>query len=231
MAWFSLICFFGASIAPAQESPLLCVVPAAYDGAIRNPTMGFTSDMVTDDYVSPQFKERVVRLIKTLGIAWDDDPRIAFVEMGIIGKWGEHHSPSMSAEIEKILGDAFAAAFQKKKVSVRHHWRTFTDYPSGEYWDSWAHYDQMGNQEKQIAALNQSEQRYLQNYVGGEVAYDWGRWKIQPGATPTQSVAVEKHRDFIINSIRWLHGTQLRWISEYDLNNPEAAAGAEEIRH
>ncbi|NBB78224.1 MAG: DUF4832 domain-containing protein [Verrucomicrobia bacterium] len=188
------------------------------------------SDMTTGDYSGPQFKERVVRLIERLGIAWDQDPRIAFIEMGIIGKWGEHHSPSVTPEMQQILGDAFAKAFRNKKVSVRHNWKSFTEYPFGVYWDSWGHYDQMGNQGKGIAEHNRSENRYLDSYVGGEVAYDWGQWKIQPGETATHSVSLPRHRNFIINSIRWLHGTQLRWIANYDYNDPKAAAGAEEIQ-
>jgi hypothetical protein len=43
-------------------------------------------------------------------------------------------------------------------------------------------------------------------------------------------VADENHRDFVINSIRWLHCTQLRWIENYDQKNEAAVKGAEEIQ-
>lgn len=188
------------------------------------------SDMQTDDYTSEQFQERVLRLIERLGIAWDNDPRIAFIELGIFGKWGEHHSPSPTPEMQQLVGDAFAKAFKNKKVSVRHFWNQFTQQPFGEYWDSWAHYDQMWPHGKSIHNVNSTKERYLHNYIGGEVAYDWGNGDIQPGSSPTSSVAIEKHRDFVINSIRWLHCTQLRWIANYDRNNPAAVAGAEEIQ-
>lgn len=72
--------------------------------------------------------------------------------------------------------------------------------------------------------------RYLENYVGGEAAYDWGDADIQPGPSPTVSVAEEAHRNFVINSIRWLHCTQLRWIENYDRDNEAAVEGAEEIQ-
>lgn len=188
------------------------------------------ADMKKDDYTSTQFEARVLRLIKRLGTCWDNDPRVAFVEMGIIGKWGEHHSPSPSAATQKLLGDAFAAAFKNKKVSVRHFWDQFTGQPFGEYWDSWAHYDQMWGHGNSIKKLNDKTGRYKENYIGGEAAYNWGSWEIQPGATPTHSVAIQKHRDFVINSIRWLHCTQLRWISDYDKLNANAIAGAEEMQ-
>lgn len=188
------------------------------------------ADMQTDDYTSEQFQARALRLIKRLGACWDNDPRVAFVELGFIGKWGEHHSPSPTASQQKLLGDAFAEAFKNKKVSVRHFWEHFTTNPFGEYWDSWAHYDQMWGHGNSIKQVNEKTGRYKENYIGGEVAYNWGAWEIQPGATPTSSVAIQKHRDFVINSIRWLHCTQLRWISGYDQYNPQAVAGAEEIQ-
>ncbi len=186
-------------------------------------------DMQEDDYTSKQFQERVVRLIKRLGECWDNDPRVAFIEMGIFGQWGEHHSPSPTEEMQKLVGDAFAEAFKNKKVSVRHNWEEFTAQPFGVYWDSWAHYDQMWPHGNSIRQMN-NEGRYLENYVGGEVAYDWGNGDIQPGLSPTASVAEEVHRNFVINSIRWLHCTQLRWIDDYDRNNEEAVKGAAEIQ-
>ena len=65
------------------------------------------ADMTPDDYSSEQFVQRVTRLIKRLGICWDTDPRVAHIEMGLIGKWGEHHSPAPTPEIERLLGKAF----------------------------------------------------------------------------------------------------------------------------
>jgi hypothetical protein len=81
-----------------------------------------------------------------------------------------------------------------------------------------------------IAQLNAEEDRYLLNYVGGEVAYGWGNHDIQPGPSPTDSVAISVHRNFVINSIRWLHCTQLRWIEDYDITNEDTQAGADLIQ-
>lgn len=187
------------------------------------------ADMVEDDYSSSQFRERVLRLVSRLGKAWDNDPRVAFVEMGIFGKWGEQHSPFPSPEMERLVGDAFAGAFKNKKVSVRRNWERFTHHPFGEYWDSWAHYDQMYVHGNNIKQLN-DEGRYLETYIGGEVAYDWGNSDIMPGPSPTLSLALKQNRDFIINTIRWLHCTQLRWIDDYDQDNADAVEGAEELQ-
>lgn len=51
---------------------------------------------ITGGYFDPSFPERVKKLVEKLGKAWDNDPRVAYVEMGIIGEWGEHHDPDLS---------------------------------------------------------------------------------------------------------------------------------------
>lgn len=185
------------------------------------------ADMMTDDYTSPQFQARVTRLIERLGVAWNNDPRVAFVEVGIFGKWGEHHSPDPTLQLQTLVGNALQAAFPDKLVSVRHMWEEFQGFGFGEYWDSFAHHQQTWGHGSEIAAVNHVDQRYLSTYIGGEVAYNWGSSDIQPGDSPTDSVSDPFHRDFIENSIRWLHCTQLRWIANYDQSDPVARAGAE----
>lgn len=187
-------------------------------------------DMQEDDYTSEQFQSRVLRLVERLGVAWNNDPRVAFIELGIFGKWGEHHSPHPTGEMQALVGAAFKKAFPDKKVSVRHVWDEFTGNGFGVYWDSWGHYQQMWAHGHEIAKDIEQNDLHLTNYIGGEAAYNWGEWKIQPGETPTASVSDPVHREFLIHSFRWLHGTQLRWISAYDQNDPIARAGAEQIQ-
>ncbi len=43
------------------------------------------ADLHTFDYDSPAFQERLGRLVAKLGEAWDNDPRIFAVQMGLIG--------------------------------------------------------------------------------------------------------------------------------------------------
>jgi len=185
------------------------------------------ADMQSDDYTSEQFVQRVTRLVKRLGVCWDTDPRIAHIEMGIIGKWGEHHSPSPTPEIQKVLGKAFTAAFPNKQVLVRHPWKEFLRYRFGGYWDSWAHADQMDSHGKGLLEMGD---RWRNSLIGGEVAYNWGRSKEQPGESPNDTVSDPVHRSFLIDSIRSLHCTQLRWVADYDQTDPVARAGAEEVQ-
>jgi len=193
-------------------------------------------DMTTGDFTSEQFKARVVRLIERLGVLWDNDPRVAFVEVGIVGRWGEHHSPSPAVDVQAVISDAFARSFPNKLASVRHPWHQFEPGAFGVYWDSFAHEQQMWNHGNNLKHLMREDPDYWRrNYIGGEVAYDWGvrhNSGLSPhhGRTPNQSVGIPEHRDYVINTIRWLHATQLRWIANYDQSSAVNRAGAEEIQ-
>ena len=92
------------------------VIPRVYLHWSGEDRKYWPADMTPDDYDSPQFRQRVLRLIARLGEVWDDDPRVAFVELGIFGKWGEHHSPSPSPKMQQLAGAAFASAFRNKRV-------------------------------------------------------------------------------------------------------------------
>ncbi|NMB73558.1 MAG: DUF4832 domain-containing protein [Myxococcales bacterium] len=212
------------------------VIPRVYlhwDGS----STYWPADLTTGDYSSERFKQRLVRLIRRLGEVWNHDPRVAFVEMGIFGKWGEQESPSAQevdaqygTDMEQTAGDEFTNAFPDKIVSVRHIWDQFPDHSFGEYWDSWAHNDQIKSHGVGIRSVIESEKIHQTHYIGGEVAYDWGHSSIQPGDDPDDTVQDPEHREFMINTIRWLHCTQLRWIDDYDQQNPSSQAGAEEIQ-
>jgi hypothetical protein len=206
------------------------VIPRVYLHYSTDQEKCWPADLAKDDYSSDRFQKRVVRLIERLGLAWDNDPRVAYVEMGIFGRWGEQHSPAPTPEMQRLVAAAFARAFPHKLVSVRQAWVEFTSQPFGEYWDSFAHYDQMWSDGHAIAELNAREHRYKENYIGGEVAYDWGNCEIQPGKSPTATLAQPEHLNFVLNTIRWLHCTQLRWIADYDPASPAAEAGAELVQ-
>lgn len=106
------------------------------------------SDLTPGDYTSPAFRSRMVRLIARLGEAWDKDPRIAFIEMGIIGYWGEQHDPSFGAiegndlpkYMEPEFADAFVAAFPNKLLMHRDP-GDFEGYGFGIHWDTFGSFD------------------------------------------------------------------------------------------
>jgi len=197
--------------------------------ALRNKPLYMRGDfwpagLEANDYSSEKFNARLKRFIGHLGEAWDNDCRIGMIEMGIIGKWGEQTTPPITPEMEKTLGDAFSAAFKRKKIMTRVRPMTnFDNYSFGFHWDSFAHQDQLAVDGKILEKSN----KWKLGSIGGETAYDWGSYKIQPGDSPTDSLADPVHRDFIVGLARRLHVMQLGWIAEYDQSNPRAAEGAE----
>jgi hypothetical protein len=210
----------------------ITVIPRVYlDWDSKPGNQYWPADMTTGDYSSEQFKQRLVRLISRLGECWDNDPRVAWVQLGIIGKWGEHHSPSPTAEIQTLMGDAITAAFKNKKVLVRHP-DEFNAYDVGVYWDSWAHIQQVNgtSQGLGIERSNKLTGRWKTQPIEGEVAYDWGDFRIQPGDDPDDTLADPIHRDFLIDTIRNLHCTGLGWVADYDQTNPDVQAGADAVQ-
>jgi hypothetical protein len=208
------------------------VIPRVYLDWDKSPGNEYwPADLSTGDYSSEKFKQRLQRLIERLGACWDNDPRVAWVQMGLIGYWGEHHSPGPSDEMQILLGDAFTKAFKNKKFLVRHA-TEFSDYKTGIYWDSWAHIGQMKAPDHGagIEQLNRLTGRWKTSPIEGETAYNWGNYMTQPGDSPNDTLADPQHLDFLLDTIRNLHCSGLGWVSNYDPENPRARAGAEKVQ-
>lgn len=208
------------------ESKNIKFIPRVYLAYPRKAS-GWPSDMTEGDFTSDQFKQRVVALIKKLGKAWDNDSRVAFVEMGLIGEWGEMEFPNTRDDIKEAIAAQFAISFQNKLVMIR--WpNTYNDdiYNFGYYWDSWGHYDQR----YYGFHLNNTSPKWKTAVIGGEAAYDWGNRLIQPGKSPDITLSTPIHRDFMIDQIRSLHANHMGWIANYDQKNDSVRTGAEIIQ-
>lgn len=210
----------------------LRIIPRVYlDWDRKEGNEYWPADMQTGDYTSEQFQKRIRRLVERLAECWDDDPQVAWIQMGLIGFWGEHHSPSPTPEMQKLLGDAFTELFPHKMTVVRHA-DEFTDYTFGMYWDSWAHVQQINGKKHGggLLELNRTKKRWQVRPIEGETAYNWGKYQIQPGDNPNDTLSDPVHRDFLIDSIRQLHCTALGWVAAYDASISEVRAGAEEVQ-
>ena len=192
------------------------------------------ADMITGDFMSPAFLRRCERLIEKMGQAWDNDPRIAAIEMGLWGFWGEHHLWNndrglpfrMPLAVQRVLGDAFAAAFPHNKVLVRYA-NTFLDYEFGIYWDSFA----LGTAVRREEARFQARGDYWRRCpLSGETAYNYGDVRETLGNDPTDTVSDPVHRQWLIDWIRDLHASCLGWVSRYNADDPVARAGGDEVQ-
>jgi hypothetical protein len=176
------------------------------------------------DFGSAQFKERVVRMVEKMGRVWDNDPRIAFIEMGLIGPWGEHHHPSPDLEMQKLLGDAFKAAFKHKLVMNRYPWE-FKDYEFGIHWDSFG--NPGWEMSKHVPELEgRLADRWKIAPMCGEMSFSRDPKASVPrlAMTPTEAVAAQSTT--LIRYLRRWHWTALGWVSNYDGKDPDAARGA-----
>lgn len=185
------------------------------------------ADLEDGDFTSDAFQSRLIRFIRKLGEAWNEDPRVAYVEMGIIGQWGEMEWPDTSDAIKAAMAAEFAAAFTNKLVMIR--WpNTYHDdiYNFGYYWDSFAHHDQAYCG----FYIENTSPKWKTTVIGGETAYDWGNRNIQPGASPDVSLTQPVHLEYILNSIRRLHANHVGWIANYDQGNAQVRAGAELVQ-
>ena len=71
------------------EAANVKVIPRVYIDWDSNPGNEYwPADLESGDWRSQEFKDRVVNLIYKLGEAWDNDPRVAWVQTGIIGLLG-----------------------------------------------------------------------------------------------------------------------------------------------
>lgn len=77
------------------------------------------------DYDHPEMVAGMERLIAALGKRYDGNPRVAFVQLGLLGFWGEWHTYPQnrlyaSAETERRAIEAYRAAFPHKSLMVRY---------------------------------------------------------------------------------------------------------------
>lgn len=222
-----------------QESGPYKQIPGSV-GAYVEPQDSLTP--ITGGYFHPTFPTRVTQLIEKLGKAWDNDPRVAYVEMGIIGEWGEHHDPDLSTVyaphdeprhvvnrtwipgMQEILGEAFKKAFKNKKVMVRYAYE-FEDYDFGIYWDSWAQPEEQG---RGYDAMIQRGDYWRTQPVGGEITWAWG--SLAKFHSFEQVVADDNTRKMVIEQIRNLHCNHLGGITWANFKDEEFLRNAAELQ-
>lgn len=198
------------------------------------------ADLHTFDYDSPAFQERLRRLVAKLGEAWDNDPRIFAVQMGLIGYWGEHHNPAPTVAQRRLLTEAFQQTFKHKPVLVRHTNAEFIEGGFGIYYDTFANLSREppGGPKDQFPwqATHVYPDIWKRAPIEGEVEYNWQKQResAKPeetfGRTPDETMAVPAYRRFMIDKIRRYHASYLGWIDGYDASNCEVLAGAAELQ-
>ncbi|HXT57874.1 MAG TPA: DUF4832 domain-containing protein [Pirellulales bacterium] len=87
------------------------------------------------DYDHPKMASAMEKLIAALGRRYDDHPRVAFIQLGLLGFWGEWHTYPRnelfaSPATQKRVIDAYHKAFSKKRLMARNP----ADYAGKQIW-------------------------------------------------------------------------------------------------
>ena len=209
-------------------------------GTAKAPKQHWPADLAEFDYDSPAFQERLKGLIAKLGQAWDRDPRIFAVQMGLIGYWGEHHNPAPTAAQRRLLTEAFRKAFPHKPVLVRHTNPEFMQAGFGIYYDTFATLSREPPTKAEDQLPWMATHVYPETWklapIEGEVEYNWqkSRPEADPentfGRTPDETMKVPAYRHYMIDKIRRYHASYLGWISNYDATDSTVLEGAAELQ-
>jgi len=187
---------------------------------------------VGERWSSDALKDRLVSFVAKLGQAWDNDPRVAAVEMGLWGYWGEHHiwpdslpdgGDRIPVSFQLALGQAFKNAFRNKKVMVRYE-NTFNNFDVGYFWDSFA----LPN-DAYWAEWMQNKGCWPTQMISGEVAYDWGD-QTNLGGSPNGTLGSTSNTDYLIQYIKSTHCSSLGWVSDYSPDGGLISANAARVQ-
>lgn len=198
------------------------------------------NDLTDGDWTSQAVRDRVVAMVRKMGEAWNDDPRVAWVHVGLIGQWGEQESPvGIDKDLgggvtwAKILQPVFKEAFPNKIVLVRSPEKWADDYDVGMYWDTYSANGKMNDpvDEWGRVKFNNKVPRevYKKSVVEGEVAYG-PQFAIpaQMGVDEDSTLQDPNYRQFFMDTVRSVHGTTVG--IEYDPKNTANTAGASEVQ-
>ncbi len=131
---------------------------------------------LSPDYSDPDLRAAMTAFVAALGDAYDGDPRIAFVQIGLLGHWGEWHTwPNADwfadADVQNEVLSAYTQAFESTHVQVRYPAADSPDLRVGFHDDSFA-YSTVGDIEwffaNQLAAAG-AEDRWTEVPIGGEL--------------------------------------------------------------
>jgi Domain of unknown function (DUF4832) len=206
----------------------------------KGPQQHWPTDLQTFDYDSPAFNQRLIALVAKLGQAWDEDPRIFAVQMGLIGRFGEHHNPAPTKSQRQLLADAFKKAFKNKPVLVRHNDPEFMAAGFGIYYDTFATISREPPDGPKDQFPSQATYVFPDVWkkapIEGEVEYNWQmqRKEAKPeetfGKTPDETMKNPAYRRYMIDKIRRYHASYLGWIDNYSDSIHEVLAGAGELQ-
>jgi hypothetical protein len=135
------------------------------------------------DYDDPRLVKGLENLIAAMGRRYDEQPRVAFVQLGLLGFWGEWHTYPRnelfaSPPTQKRLVDAYHRAFPHKSLMARKP----GDYAGQQAWigfhDDMFPEDTDGPEGWKFLPLMRMSRRtnnWKRSVVGGEMVFNGNR--------------------------------------------------------
>ncbi len=114
------------------------------------------------DYQNPAFQAALLRFAKALGSRYDKNDRVPFIELGILGFWGEWHTwPKMELfapePFQKQMLDVMTTAFPTKHLLARNPGGTAGQVTSVGYHDDMIPEDTLGPEDwKFLTAMSKA---------------------------------------------------------------------------
>lgn len=165
------------------------------------------------DYTNETLVNTLVAFVGKLGELYDGDPRIGFIQVGLLGFWGEWHTyPHESwfapETVQSLLLETFDQAFDQTHIMVRYPAVNSPNLDIGYHDDSFA-YETIGEEDWQFLNLvkDAEEEDKWENYpIGGEVY------------PPLQETIWSDHPDPDTQDFdRCVEETHVSWLLNHDL--------------
>lgn len=163
---------------------------------------------LSPDYADPRLRAAMAKLIAAMGRRWDGDPQVAYVQLGLLGHWGEWHTYPRDelfapAAVQKEVVDGMHAAFPHKPLMAR----TATAYLGRQPW--LGYHDDMIPED----TLGPEDWKFLPNL---KAAGRDGNWKVAPTGGEMVPGAAKRYLgadwDTTVRAVREGH---LTWIGPY----------------
>jgi hypothetical protein len=180
---------------------------------------GWPSDLPAGAYEDPAFVTRLERLIRRLGEAWNEDPRVGFIEHGVWGAYGEQANGKYQppAELAARIAEVFKEAFPNKKIIAPNPWTwngMADTHGLGTYWDTYT-------------CIGESRARTsVSDWVqGAEIAYNYCP---QVGANANATMSDPAAWNVVLETNRTFGTTYIFWLGTYGLSE-QTRVGANEV--
>jgi hypothetical protein len=194
------------------------------------------------DYDHPLMVAEMLTLIEALGQSYDGDPRVGFIQTGLLGKWGEWHTyPDedwMANETtQRTVLAAFENAFSSTQFLTRYPTEITQDYRVGYHDDSFAFatLPETGDEDEdwyfwvQMAAMGMTD-IWQTVPIGGEV-----RPEIQAKVFYDHGFQGQNFLKCVYTThASWMLMSAVFWPDEYDyghMNPDDLARAADGSRH